>query len=477
MIESLVPLLPECWLLVVACVALLTATATRGAAQLTYWVAQLGLLGTLLLLTLVRPEAPELLYFGQFQHDPVASLIKVAATVMFVMLLVYSRDFLKVRRSLTGEFFALSLTALLGIMVLASAGSLLTVYLGLELLSLSLYSLVAMHKDAPSASEAAMKYFVLGALASGMLLYGMSMIYGLTGRLDLAGIAQSLDQAPEGNAALMVFGLVFLVVGIAFKLGVVPFHMWIPDVYQGAPTCVTMLIGSAPKLAGFALGYRLLAEGAPSLAEHWSAMLVWLGVLSVAVGNVIALSQTNLKRLFAYSTIAHMGFLALGLGAATEMGYAAALFYAVVYGLMGLAAFGVVIWLGSDGREAVDLTELRGLATRSPLLGGLLLVTVFSLAGIPPFPGFWAKWFVLKEVVASGQVVFAAVAVVFSVVGAYYYLRLLKLAYFESPDSITLVPETPDVRFMVTLNCAILVLLGLLPGSLLAACLAALHSS
>jgi NADH-quinone oxidoreductase subunit N len=473
--DSLMPLFPEIWLLIMACVALMTATAPRDAARITYWVAQAGLLGTLFLVLAVRPEATEVHYFGQFLWDPVAALIKAAASVMFIMLLVYSREFLRVRRVLTGEFFAIAMMALLGIMVLASAGSLLTVYLGLELLSLSLYSLVAMHKDSAVASEAAIKYFVLGALASGMLLYGMSIIYGLTGTLELARMADALAGGAGANESFLAFGVVFMVVGIAFKLGVVPFHMWIPDVYQGAPTCVTMLIGSAPKLAGFALAYRLLAGGLPELANHWGLMFAWMGVLSVAVGNVIALSQTNLKRLLAYSTIAHMGFLALGFAAATEMGYAAALFYAVVYGLMGLAGFGVLLWLGADGRDAEDLTELRGLSSRSPLLAGLLLVIVFSLAGIPPFAGFWAKWFVLKELVAAGHAGFAAVAVVFSVVGAYYYLRLLKLAFFEAPDSITPVPETADLRFMLVLNSAILVLLGLLPGALFSACLSALH--
>jgi len=333
-----------------------------------------------------------------------------------------------------------------------------------------------MHRDSPTAPEAAIKYFILGALASGMLLYGMSIIYGLTGTLDLARMAEVVTVAEGPNTPLFVFGVVFIVVGIAFKLGIVPFHMWIPDVYHGAPTCVTMLIGSAPKLAGFALGYRLLADGLPELAPHWAGMLVLLGTASVVFGNTVALAQTSLKRLLGYSTIAHMGFLALGLASATQPGFAAALHYAVVYGVVSLAAFGVLIWMGSDGRDADDLTELRGIATRSPLIGALLVVIVFSLAGVPPFVGFWAKWFVLKELVAAEHVTAAVVAVIFSVVAAYYYLRLLKLAFFESPDSRTPVPEAGRVPALVSLNGLLLVLMGLFPSALLTACLTAVRA-
>jgi len=476
MLHALAPLLPEIWLLTAACVVLLAATAKRDAASLAYHLAIGALAINALLVVAVRPTASSTHFFGQFQADPVAALIKLAATLMFLLLLSHARDYLRVRRALTGEYFAIALMALLGIMVLASAASLLTVYLGLELLSLSLYSLVAMHRDSPTAPEAAIKYFILGALASGMLLYGMSIIYGLTGTLDLARMAEVVTVAEGPNTPLFVFGVVFIVVGIAFKLGIVPFHMWIPDVYHGAPTCVTMLIGSAPKLAGFALGYRLLADGLPELAPHWAGMLVLLGTASVVFGNTVALAQTSLKRLLGYSTIAHMGFLALGLASATQPGFAAALHYAVVYGVVSLAAFGVLIWMGSDGRDADDLTELRGIATRSPLIGALLVVIVFSLAGVPPFVGFWAKWFVLKELVAAGHVTAAVVAVIFSVVAAYYYLRLLKLAFFESPDSRTPVPEAGRVPALVSLNGLLLVLMGLFPSALLTACLTAVRA-
>ncbi|HAZ61794.1 MAG TPA: NADH-quinone oxidoreductase subunit NuoN [Gammaproteobacteria bacterium] len=476
MLHALAPLLPEIWLLTAACVVLLAATAKRDAASLAYHLAIGALAINALLVVAVRPTASSTHFFGQFQADPVAALIKLAATLMFLLLLSHARDYLRVRRALTGEYFAIALMALLGIMVLASAASLLTVYLGLELLSLSLYSLVAMHRDSPTAPEAAIKYFILGALASGMLLYGMSIIYGLTGTLDLARMAEVVTVAEGPNTPLFVFGVVFIVVGIAFKLGIVPFHMWIPDVYHGAPTCVTMLIGSAPKLAGFALGYRLLADGLPELAPHWAGMLVLLGTASVVFGNTVALAQTSLKRLLGYSTIAHMGFLALGLASATQPGFAAALHYAVVYGVVSLAAFGVLIWMGSDGRDADDLTELRGIATRSPLIGALLVVIVFSLAGVPPFVGFWAKWFVLKELVAAEHVTAAVVAVIFSVVAAYYYLRLLKLAFFESPDSRTPVPEAGRVPALVSLNGLLLVLMGLFPSALLTACLTAVRA-
>jgi NADH-quinone oxidoreductase subunit N len=476
MLQALTPLIPEIWLLTAACVVLLAATAKRDAAGLAFRLAMVALAVNALLVVGLRPASGTTHFFGQFRMDPVAALIKLAATLMFLVLLSHARDHLRVRRALSGEYFAIALMALLGIMVLASAASLLTAYLGLELLSLSLYSLVAMHRDSATAPEAAIKYFVLGALASGMLLYGMSIVYGLTGTLDLARMAEVVTAAEGPHTPLFVFGLVFIVVGIAFKLGIVPFHMWIPDVYQGAPTCVTMLIGSAPKLAGFALAYRLLVEGLPELAPHWAGMLVVLGALSVAFGNTVALAQTSLKRLLGYSTIAHMGFLALGLASATQAGYAAALHYAVVYGVVSLAAFGILIWLGADGREADDLTELRGIATRSPLIGALLIVIVFSLAGVPPFVGFWAKWFVLKELIAAGQVTAAVVAVFFSVVAAYYYLRLLKLAFFELPDSRTPVPEAGRVPALVTLNGLLLVLMGLFPAALLTACLTAVRA-
>ena len=355
-------------------------------------------------------------------------------------------------------------------MVLVSAANLLTVYLGLELLSLSLYAMVALDRDSPVAAEAAMKYFVLGALSSGMLLYGMSMVYGATGTLDLAGVGAA---AQDRTDLILILGLVFVVTGIAFKLGAAPFHMWIPDVYEGAETPVTMFVGTAPKLAAFAMAVRLLSDGLWGLHGDWQDMLVVLAVLSIAIGNVIAIAQANLKRMLAYSTIAHMGFLFLGLIPGTGEGYAAAMFYVIVYAVMALGAFGMIIVLSREGFEADRIDDFRGLNERSPWHAFLMLVLMLSMAGVPPFVGFWAKWSVLREVVAAGHVWLAVVAVVFSVVGLFYYLRIVKLMYFDEPGEPTLVVANP-LRLVISVNALSVLVVGLFPGALLGWCLAAL---
>ena len=365
------------------------------------------------------------------------------------------------------------MTAVTGMMVLVSAHSLLTVYLGLELLSLSLYALVAMHRDSVFASEAAMKYFVLGALASGMLLYGMSMLYGVTGTLDLAVLADAVESRPDQNIVL-VLGLVFVMVGVSFKLGAVPFHMWVPDVYQGAPTPVTLFISTAPKLAAFAMLMRLLVDGLPGLQAEWNQILMLLAVLSIGVGNVVAISQTNLKRMFAYSTIAHVGFLFLGIIAGTESGYAAAMFYVIVYSLMAAGGFGMIILLSRSGFEAERLEDFKGLNDRSWWYAAMMLILMLSMAGVPPFAGFWAKWAVLREVIASGSVWLAALAVFFAVIGLFYYLRVVRLVYFEKAEDTS--PIEPDTDFGLTLsaNALSILLLGIYPTALMGLCIAAL---
>jgi NADH-quinone oxidoreductase subunit N len=349
-----------------------------------------------------------------------------------------------------------------------SAHSLLTIYLGLELLSLSLYAMVAFNRDSYPCSEAAMKYFVLGALASGMLLYGMSILYGMTGTLDIELIANTLAQQ-ESNVAL-VFAVTFIVVGLAFKLGAVPFHMWVPDVYHGAPTPVTLYIGSAPKIAAFAMVMRLLVDSLGSLQADWQGMLVILAVLSLAIGNVVAIAQTNLKRMLAYSTISHVGFLLLGILSGTQQGYAASMFYIITYALMSAGAFGMIILLSRAGFEADEITDFKGLNQRNPWFALMMLILMFSMAGVPPTVGFYAKLSVLQAVIGIDMVWLAAVAVFFSVIGAFYYIRLVKVMYFdEAEDSQPLAPYF-DLRFVLSANGLAVLILGLFPGSLMLMC-------
>jgi len=360
----------------------------------------------------------------------------------------------------------------LGMSILVSAHNFLTIYLGLELLSLSLYAMVVIQRDSSIASEAAMKYFVLGAIASGMLLYGMSIIYGITGTLDLAGMTANISVQTPG--ILLSFGLVFIIVGIAFKLGAVPFHMWVPDVYQGAPTAVTLFIGSAPKIAAFAMLMRLLVDGLYDLHPQWEGILIILAVLSMAIGNLLAIAQTNIKRMLAYSTISHVGFLILGVLTGTQSGFAASMFYTLAYVIMALAGFGIVMLLSRKGFEAENLDDYKGLNERSPWYAFLMLSVMFSMAGVPPFLGFWAKLVVLEQVIAANMVWLAIVGVVFSVIGAFYYLRIVKLMYFDKPaDDIPALTASFDTRLMVSLNSLLILFMGIFPGSLLALCQAA----
>jgi len=353
---------------------------------------------------------------------------------------------------------------------MVSAHSLLTVYLGLELLSLALYAMVAMQRDSQSASEAAMKYFVLGALASGMLLYGISILYGVTGTLEFNQLTQQITEH-DGQHLLLVYGLVFIIVGIAFKLGAVPFHMWIPDVYHGAPTAVTLFIASMPKIAAFAMAIRLLVDGMQPLLVEWQQILIILSVLSMAAGNIIAIAQANLKRMLAYSTIAHIGYLLLGIVAGTHTGFAAAMFYIITYAVMSAGAFGMIIYQSRKGFESDNLDDFKGLADKSPWYAFIMLILMFSMAGVPPFLGFWAKWFVFLELIAVGQVWLAVLAIVFSIIGAYYYLRVVKLMYFDKPESMVASKSTRTMRLVLSLNGLVLLIIGLAPGTLMSMCL------
>ncbi len=411
---------------------------------------------------------------GVYERDTLAAILKLAIYAISALCLVYARPYLADRGLWQGEFYLLVLFAVLGMSILVSAGSLLTVYLGLELMALSTYAMVALDRDNGRASEAAMKYFVLGALASGMLLYGMSMLYGASGTLDLGLIAERLAAGDEGGHGLMLFGLAFIVVGLAFKFGAAPFHMWLPDVYQGAPTAVTTFIGSAPKLAAFGMAWRLLETALGDLSAQWGDMLSLLAVASLAIGNLAAIMQTNLKRMLAYSTISHVGFLLLGLLHGGPAGYAAALFYTIVYALMSAGAFGMILWLARAGFEAEEIDDFKGLNQRSPWAAFIMLLFMASMAGVPPLVGFFGKLMVLQAVVDAGKLWLAIVAVVFAVIGAFYYLRVIKAMYFDPPSETHAVPSR-DLGLGVGLSANGLaqLFLGLFWGPLIAWCILA----
>ncbi len=424
-------------------------------------------------------------FYGQFTADPLAHLLKVFSYLAVLATLIYSRQYLVERQMVKGgEYYALSLFALLGQMVMISATSMLTIYLGLELMSLALYALVAVRRDHLGSIESAMKYYVLGSLASGFMLYGISMVYGATGEISLSGVAAVLQSGQFEQMAL-VLGVVFVVAGIAFKLGAVPFHMWIPDVYQGAPTAVTLTIASAPKLAAFAMTLRLLVEAMSAVAISWQPMLVILAVLSLAIGNLTAIMQTNFKRMLAYSTISHVGFVLLGLlsgvtdGKLATGAYGASLFYMVTYVLTTVLAFGVVLILSRQGFESEEISDLAGLNKRHPLLAFAILILMFSLAGIPPLVGFYAKLVVLQAALAAGHVVLTIVAVLFSLIGAFYYLRVVKTMYFDEPaaNAPTVGTQLSFRSGVLSVNGLLILLLGILPGGLLALCVQVIDAS
>ena len=474
---NFLPAVPEIFLLgMITVILVVDVFMPERYRAFTYQMAQASLVGMAILAWMLYPAEPVRSFNDTFVSDPMSTVLKMFMALVTFFVFLYSKRYLQDRNLFKGEYFILGLFAVLGMMVLASAHSLLTVYLGLELLSLSLYAMVALHRDSLSASEAAMKYFVLGALASGMLLYGMSLIYGVTGTLDLPGISRHIGQQP-GQSMALVLGLVFMLVGVAFKLGAAPFHMWVPDVYEGAPTCVTLFIGTAPKLAAFAMLMRLLVDGLSPLQGDWIQMLVILAVLSMAVGNIIAIAQSNLKRMLAYSTIAHAGFLFLGIIAGTPAGYAASMFYVIVYALMAMGGFGMIILLSRAGFEADRLEDFKGLNERSPWYAFLMLILMLSMAGVPPFLGFWAKWSVLRELVAADMVWLAVLAVFFAIIGLFYYLRVVRLMYFEEPEDRAPIQPEGDMHVMMSANALAILALGVYPSGLMALCVAALVPS
>ena len=482
---DLFPALPEIFLLAMTCVILLAdllVGKTHRAVVPLLSISTLLLCGAITWYT--RDFHSVLTFSNMFVVDLLADFLKLLTYAAVIVMLVYSRGYLKTRNLDKGEFYLLVLFATLGMMVMISANHLLTIYLGVELLSLSLYALVAIDRDSARATEAAMKYFVLGALASGLLLYGMSMLYGASGTLQIDAIAREIYEGRD-NHSVMLLGLVFIVAGLAFKLGVVPFHMWIPDVYEGAPTAVTLFIASAPKLAGFAIVMRLLVSGMFELAPQWQTMLLVLAVLSIGLGNLAAIAQKNIKRMLAYSAISHMGFMVLALTAGVVAGdrayalsaYTAAMYYTVAYVLMALASFGMILLLSRPGHEAENLDDFKGLNQRSPWFAAVMLVLMFSMAGIPFFIGFFAKFSVLTVIVAAQHVGVAVFAVLFSLIGAFYYLRVVKLMYFDAPLDHAPIQAALPFRVLLSANGIAIALLGLFPQFVIVPCLVALRLS
>ena len=467
---------PELWILTMTCVILIVdlyiKEERRGIVHL------LGMV-TLIFAAIITLRGDfgidgtnsALAFNGTFIRDQMGDVLKLFSYLVLAIVFIYAKFCLREFRMFRSDFYTLTLEALLGIMLLISANNLVMVYLGLELLALSSYTLVAYDRESKMGSEAAMKYFVLGSMASGMLLYGMSMIYGATGSLDLQEVAAAVGNL-SGDNYLLVFGLVFLVVGLAFKLGVVPFHMWIPDVYQGAPVAITLFIASVPKMAAFAMAFRLLQTGLGELHTDWSQMISILAALSIVLGNLAAIAQTNIKRMLAYSTISHMGFVLMGLLPGTASGFGAGMFYVIVYSMMSAAAFGMVILLSARGVEAEKIDDFKGLNQRNSWYAAVMAMVMFSMAGVPVFVGFFAKWLVIAAALETGLVWLAILAVVFSVVGAFYYMRIVKVMYFDEPVTESEINAPVDFRAAISLNGIMMIGLGIFSSSLIAVCMA-----
>ena len=471
--SQLVILLPEIFVLAAACLILLVDSFLKDKwRNVSFYLTQISLL-IALLLTLDLPLNETLYAFqNSFILDAMSVILKCASYIIIAGVFFYARPYLTELGLHKGEFYVLGLFALLGMMVLISANNLLILYLGLELLSLSLYALVAFNRDSSQASEAALKYFVLGAIASAMLLYGISILYGISGTLDIPMLAESIANTSFDRLVLL-FALSFIVVGVAFKLGAVPFHIWVPDVYQGAPTAVTLFIGSAPKIAAYAMAMRLLVGSLGELQHDWQGMLIVLAVLSLGLGNIVAIAQSNIKRMLAYSTISHIGFILLGILSGSAAGYSAAMFYTIVYALMTMGAFGAVIILSRAGVDAERLDDYKGLNDKHPWFAFMMLIFMFSMAGVPPLVGFQAKLAVLRTLVQAELVWLAIVAVLFSVIGAFYYLRIIKLMYFDQAESDISIDKGWDIKTVLSLNGLLVLGLGIMPGVLMGWCVGA----
>ncbi|MGD8566683.1 MAG: NADH-quinone oxidoreductase subunit NuoN [Gammaproteobacteria bacterium] len=473
-----VPAIPEIVVLSMACIILVADLFISDERRVITYLLALATLVVAAMLTINLHETETVYTFsGTFVKDPMADVLKLFIYLVSAVVFIYARGYLAARNLFKGEFYVLGLFGILGMMIMVSAHNFLTIYLGLELLSLSLYAMVALQRDSVTASEAAMKYFVLGAIASGLLLYGMSLLYGVTGTLDIGKFADHLatmDLSDNSKNIVLVLGMVMTIAGMAFKLGAVPFHMWIPDIYHGAPTAVTLYIGSAPKMAAFAMIMRLLVEGMGDLHAQWQDILIIMAILSMGVGNVIAIAQANIKRMLAYSTISHVGFIMLGILSGTSTGYSAAMFYAIVYAIMSAGGFGMIMLLSRAGFESDKLDDFKGLNERSPWNAFMMLILMFSMAGVPPTLGFYAKLSVIQAVVNVDLVWLAVVAIIFSVIGAFYYLRIIKLMYFDKPEETAPISSTPDMRLILSLNSLAILALGIYPANLMAICAAAI---
>lgn len=461
--------LPEIVVGVGLCIVLLGGLFAGGRSRdVTYLLAMTTLVIAAWATAAVDPAATAIGPGGAFVLDPLARLLKLVVFAFAAAAFVYSRGYLQDRRLEAGDFYTLGLFAVLGVTVMVSSGSFLMVYLGLETLSLALYGMVAFERDSTRGAEAAMKYFVLSAIASACLLYGISIVYGVTGHIDFAGVASALASS-EGRTAALV-GLCFILIGVAFKFGSVPFHMWVPDVYEGAPACVTLFVATVPKIAAFALALRVLLDALDPLQADWQLILAALAVLSLGIGNVVAIAQANIRRMLAYSAIAHVGFILLGFVAGDADGVQAALFYTVVYVVMAAAAFGIVLLQCGPGGDADSLDDFRGLNRRHPWFALLMLLVMMSMIGVPPLVGFYAKWWVLAALLDAGQLWLALIGIVFSVIGAFYYLRVIRLMYFEPATANVPLQPALDLRLLVSANVAVVVGLGLFPGGLLELC-------
>lgn len=466
------PIFPELFILSMSCVVLLADLFYgKNNPKLAYNLTQLTLLIAAALSYFLYAMPSTTLFSGHFTLDKMASLLKIFIYTLGFAAFVYGRCYIQVRNMPNSEYYVLGLLCLLGCMILVSANSFLILYLGIETLSLPLYAMVALRKDSAIASEASLKYLVMGTLASGLLLYGISLVYGATGQIMLAEVKDAvLHMAAPAQNLMLSMGLVFIVVGIAFKLGAAPFHMWVPDVYEGAPDSVTLFLSGAPKLASLGLALRIFVDAMPELVVHWQTMLIVIAVLSMALGNLVAIVQSNIKRMLAYSAIAHIGYMILGLVAATPEGYAAAIFYMINYALMSVGAFGIVTLLSKEGFEAENINDFKGLNARNPWLAFMLLLIMFSMAGIPPIVGFFAKLGVLEALVNARIIWLAALALVFAIIGAYYYLRVVKVMYFEAPDNPSPIEIAKDAQMMLSVNGLAVLLLGIFPGALLQIC-------
>ncbi len=476
-IPSFAPAIPEMVLLGLISIILVGDTFwSKRYQSLTYYLSQASLLivGYLVFATFTSTQI--ITFDGSFVRDSFADVLKIFTVIVSVGVFLFSREYLMQHKFYSGEFFILGLFGILGMFVLISAHNMITLFIGLEIMSLAMYAMIALRKDSGFAVESAMKYFVLGALATGMMLYGFSMVYGATGSITFPEIAKVIA---EGNVDKMVlaFGVVFVVIGLAFKLGAVPFHMWMPDVYHGSPSAVTLYLGTAPKLAGFAMLYRLLEEALPGLIHDWQQLIIAISVLSMVVGSIVAIAQDNLKRMLAYSGIGHVGFLMLGVIAATPAGYSASMFYIIIYAITGLAGFGMIVALSRTGHEFDKVADFAGLNGRNPWLALMMLFTMFSMAGIPPFIGFWAKIIVIEEAVKAGFTWLAVIAVITAVISAFYYLKVVKAMYFDPAPESSKVETTSKASLVAVSTVAIaLLVVGLVPGSLIDLCYQSLQA-